>query len=332
MPLTARRFYDLNGVGLTVEAPDERHAGFLDPILAPLAATNLRPDWTVTLLAADAIAPPDPAAAPIWDGPLPEGLPSILTDDDGQRTLTVPGHFAVTSRRTVGRSQIHLVPAGLDSIRGTASFWLINEILAARSRHMLHGACLVRPETEQAVALFAPSGTGKTTTALALARNGLGLAGDDALVLEHAEDGAYLWGIPRVIKVHRRTADLLPWLQPVLKEWREDEQAVRLDRLQRVVTLASAARRRCAAVIVLQQPNPDGHRAKIIAKADAITHIVTDNIRRAPTGVDVNGQASFAAIARLVAQTPTIAVSVGPDPGSLDPEMIFAAIRSSRGD
>jgi hypothetical protein len=332
MTPTAHRFYDLNGVGLAVEGPDERHAGFLDPILAPLATVDRRPDWTVTLLPADAIARPSRAAAPVWDGPLPEGLPSVLFADNGQRTLTVPDHFAMTSCHAAGHLQIHLVPAGLDSIRGTASFWLIGEILAARSRHLLHGACLVEPRTEQAVALFAPSGTGKTTTALALARNGLGLAGDDALVLEHAEDGPYLWGIPRAIKVHRRTADLLPWLQPVLKDWREDEQALRLGGLQQVVTLASPTRRRCAAVVVLQRPNPDGHRAEMISKPDAIMHIVTDNIRRAPTGVDANGQASFSAVARLVAQTPTVALSVGPDPGSLDPELIFAAIRSSGGD
>ncbi len=326
MSRPVRRLYNLNGVGLAVEAADESHASFLDPILEPLtAARPVRHHWKITIAKARVVARPDVARA-IWDGPLPEGLPSVLTSNSGWSTLTVPDHFVMTNRRATRSSRIRVTSAGQSSIQGTAAFWLIDEILAVRNRHLLHGACLVRAETDEAIALFAPSGTGKTTTALALARNGLGLAGDDALVLDNAKNASYVWSIPRAIKVSRRTADMLPWLAPVLGPYNQDEQALRLGDLKQVVKSASAARRRCAAVVVLTKPNGVGHRAEMIAKADALTHIVADNIRRAPTGVDVKGQATFAAIARLVTRTPTITLSVGPNPVSLTPEVILAAI------
>ena len=327
MTRLVRRLYNLNGVGLAVEAADESHAAFLDPILGQLTvARTVRPHWKITITKARTVARPAVARA-IWDGPLPEGLPSILTSNGGWTTLTVPGHFAMTNRRAACSSRVRVTSAGQSSIQGTAAFWLIEEILAARNRHLLHGACLVTAETDQAIALFAPSGTGKTTTALALARNGLGLAGDDALVLHNAKNASYVWGIPRAMKVSRRTAEMLPWLAPVLAPHKHDEQALRFDDLELIVEPASAARRRCAAVVVLTKPNGVGHRAEMIAKADALTHIVADNIRRAPTGVDVKGQAAFAAIARLVTRTPTITLSVGPDPCSLTPELILSAIR-----
>ncbi|MGO9948131.1 MAG: hypothetical protein ACLPWG_14925 [Steroidobacteraceae bacterium] len=327
MTRPVRRLYNLNGVGLTVEAADESHAAFLDPILGQLtAARPVRHHWKITITKARAVVRPAVARA-IWDGPLPEGLPSILTTNSGWTTLTVPDHFAMTNRRATCSSRVRVTSAGQSSIQGTAAFWLIDEILAARNRHLLHGACLVKAETDQAIALFAPSGTGKTTTALALARNGLGLAGDDALVLHNAKNASYVWGIPRAIKVSRRTADMLPWLAPVLAPHKQDEQALRFGDLEPIVKSASTARRRCAAIVVLMKPNGIGHRAEMIAKADALTHIVADNIRRAPTGVDVKGQAAFAAIARLVRRTPTIILSVGPDPCSLTPELILSAIR-----
>ena len=84
-------------------------------------------------------------------------------------------------------------------------------------------------------------------------------------------------------------------------------------------------------MIILAKPNAEGHRAEPISKAEALTLILSDNVRKAPGGVDAKGQLTFAAIAQLVAQTPTFVLSVGPDPGSLHPDLIFAMIRSADG-
>lgn len=322
-----RRNYDLNGISLAVVAADQAHAAFLDPILAPLAvAAAAAPGWTIRLHSSEAIEPPPADTPRIWHGPLPEGLLSTLVRESDRQVLVVPGHFAMSSVRSARSTDIQVAPAGAKSIGGTAAFWLLEGILAAHSRQLLHGACLVRRATQEAFALFAPSGTGKTTTALALARTGLEFAGDDALVLENAEEGPHLWGIPRKIKVHRRTADLLPWLRPVLRDWTADEQVIGLDALDIVIPLADATRRRAAGAIVLLPPNAVDHRVETIAKADALTQLLTDNVRRAPTGVDADAQAAFTAMARFVGATPTVALSVGPDPGSLTAAAILSAL------
>jgi hypothetical protein len=326
-----QRLYDLNGILLAVVA-DEQDVGFLDPILAPLAVgTETSPDWTVSVHIADRIELPE-ASDTIWRGPLPEGLESVLSERDGRRSLTVIGQCTMTHQADSHSTLIQVAAAETNGIRGTAAFWLIDEILAERGQFLLHGACLVRPGTEEAIAIFAPSGTGKTTTALALARNGLALATDDALVLENTKAGSLIWGIPRAIKVHQRTAGFLPWLRPVLKAWEGEEQALALAEVEKVVRCASATRRRCTAVVVLAKPNAVDHRLDRIAKADALTFILSDNVRKAPAGVDVNGQATFAAAALLVTRTPTFVLSVGPDPGSLHPDLIFAMIRSPGAD
>jgi hypothetical protein len=323
-----QRLYDLNGIILAVVA-GEQDADFLDSILAPLMVqTGQPPHWTITLGIVDQIEPPHPSSNLIWQGQLPEGIESILTERDDQRTLTAAGQFTMTHRPASHSTAVQVLSAGTNTVRGTAAFWLIDEILARGSQFLLHGACLVRPETAEAIALFAPSGTGKTTTALALARNGLALATDDALVLENTETASLIWGIPRGIKVHQRTAGMLPWLQPVLRAWEGEEQALGLDEIEPVVQRAPAAARRCAGVIILAKPNTDGHRTERIAKADALTLILSDNIGKTPTGVDAAGQATVAAVARLVARTPTFVLSVGPDPASLDPDFIFEMIQS----
>jgi hypothetical protein len=322
-----QRLYDLNGIILAVVA-DERDVGFLDPILACLdVQTRILPDWTVRIDVVDRIEVPA-ASDLIWQGPLPEGLESVLSERDGRRSLTVVGQCTLTHQKGSHSTLIEVIAPGTDAIRGTAAFWLIDEVLVERGQFLLHGACLVRPETREAIAIFAPSGTGKTTTALALARNGLALATDDALVLENTGDDSLIWGIPRATKVDRRTADFLPWLQPVLKDWQAEEQALSLAEVGKVVRRAPPGRYRCAAVVVLTKPNAIDHRIDNIAKADALTLILSDNVRRAPAGVDANGQATFAAAALLVAGTPSFILSVGPDPNSLSPDLIFAMIRS----
>jgi hypothetical protein len=282
----------------------------------------------VTLAVADTIAAPVAPSHVVWQGPLPEGLDSLLTDDGRQRRLTAPGNFQITHPQASRTTSITVTTPGDNAIRGTAVFWVIDEVMAEFSQFLLHGACLVKPDTDQAIALFAPSGTGKTTTSLALTRNGLALATDDAMMLENAADGPRIWGIPRGIKVDQRTAGMFDWLQPLLKPWTSEEQGLRLDDVAQVVARAPVAARPCVAVIILAKPNADGHRIEPMGKAEAMTLILSDNIGKGPTGVDAGAQARFAAIAQLVARTPAFVLSVGPDPNSLRPDLIFDQLAS----
>ncbi len=323
-----QRTYDLHGVVLRIDAAHESLAAFMDIVLAPLAAAGTpAPHWTIVIDTVDAVAPVPPGARIVWDGPLPEGLPATLYDDGEGRIFVAPGHFRIAQQRGRRATDIAVAPAGWKSISGSAVFWMLDRVLLEFDHHLLHGACLLRPDRSGAIALFAPSGTGKTTTALALARAGLALAGDDALVLRNTDAGPLLWGIPRKLRVHRKTAAMMPWLAPSLVPFTQDEQSVTREAVAGAIDIAAPVRCPAIGAIMLRMPNADGNRIDAISKVDAVSHITTDNVRRAPGGVEAGAVASFAAIARFVARTPVIALSVGPDPGSLDLGQIFAALR-----
>ena len=320
------RFYDLNGVSLAIEG-DQQQIGFLDPILGLLACADRKlNDWVIRLVTVNEVDPPPLRSRTIWEGPLPENLESVCSEYDNNRTLFVPRHYSMTIETGSRTSLIQFTPEGGRWIGGTGAFWLLGGILAARDRFLLHAACLIALQSDQAFLLFAPSGTGKTTTALALAGNGLALAGDDALVLEMCDSAPFVWSIPRGVKVDRRTAGMLPWLAPALKEWDSEEQLIKLHELDHLIALASPARRPCAAVIILKAPNSIAHEIETMSKADAVTHILSDNVSRSPGGVDANGRATFAAIAQLLANTPTLSLSMGPNPDTFHPRIIFEAI------
>jgi hypothetical protein len=315
---SVHRAYDLNGVMLAIAAAEERLAAFLDPILAPLSCTiPAACDWIASMSPVAEIEPPV-GEDRIFEGPLPEGLPAIMIQKGDERVLVVPAHFAMSFQRNARKTEIRFVPGKESGLGGTAAFWLLDNVLAAHGRHLLHGALLVDPTTDKSIALWAPSGTGKSTTTLALARAGLHLAGDDALVLDASTRAGGLWAIPRKIKVHRQTAALLPWLGPILaNSWTADEQALDLGALSPLVALATPKPRQAELLIALQPPNNNDHVVAAITKPEALVAIARDNLRTAPGGVDADDAAALAALAGLIARTRVISLSVGPNPSTL---------------
>ena len=125
---------------------------------------------------------------------------------------------------------------------------------------------------------------------------------------------------------------MLPWLAPLLPAWTADEQGVAPEALRGAIDLPGPIRCAAAGAIVLMKPNASGHRIEAIAKPAAVSHIASDNVHRAPTGVLGDAQATFAAIARFIARTPVVALSVGPEPGTLTAELVLYALEAvSRG-
>lgn len=321
-----RRAYDLNGFTLAVAAEEAHAAAFLDDVLAPLRCEfSGRHDWKVLVSPVENVKAPSEGDC-IFEGPLPEGLPSMMVEVDDRRILAAPGHFTVSFRRQERMTEIGYVAGKERALSGTAAFWILDDLLAANDRRLLHGGLLVDPASDKAIAVFAPSGTGKTTSVLALARAGLQLGGDDALVLDVDEDGCWMWAMPRRAKIHRRTAALLPWVGPTLTNaWRQDEQALALETLATLIALAPPRRRRVALVVVLMPPNDETHRLASLAKPEALSMLASDNLRLAPRGVDADAVATLASLAKLVASTPVVALSVGPDPTTLSRDLLGLA-------
>jgi hypothetical protein len=318
----AQRAYDLPGCAVSILSGDCAVAGFLDPILAPLTCEPPAvPDWTICLVDHDTTEMPE-SGARIFDGTLPEGLPAFIVDHDRVRSLVVPGHFAIKVDRIAKRAEHRYIKGKTAAMGGTAAFWMLGEILAANAQYLLHGAAAVDPRYGEVVALFAPSGTGKTTTVLALARSGFHFASDDAMVMSVREQTPTIWGVPRQAKISRQTAAMLPWLAPCLTQtWIDGEQAVARDALAPLVMLASPQPRRVRQVIVLRPPNERDHVLLPVTKPDALATIARDNVRVAPGGVGTDNAAAFAALSTLIATTPVTALSPGPDPSTLATRM-----------
>ena len=105
------------------------------------------------------------------------------------------------------------------------------------------------------VMIIGQSGAGKTTSALALCAAGFGLCSDDLIICRVVGDQVVGWGLPRSLKVHRRTAGMLPWVAPLLTgEWSAED--------------GSRCRwRGCASVTRVEDRKPKTHRGALPAGA-----------------------------------------------------------------
>ncbi|TGT17875.1 serine kinase, partial [Mesorhizobium sp. M3A.F.Ca.ET.174.01.1.1] len=79
----------------------------------------------------------------------------------------------------------------------TPSMLVLDAALDAGGQHMLHTAGLTLPGRDALVLIHAPSGTGKSTTSLALASQGFGLCSDDVMILSAKAGEVTAWGMPR---------------------------------------------------------------------------------------------------------------------------------------
>ena len=155
---------------------------------------------------------------------------------------------------------------------------------------------------------------------------------DDATVLTPAEAGVAprVWGLPRALKVHRRTAAMLPQVGRLLgSEWNaEDEQSVSRTALRSVVEVLPPRPVPLAAFIVLGPRVAGEHRLRPIPKSDLLVHFASDNIFCSREGVLDVEFARYQSIARTVLASPALELNVGSDLGSLS-ECVLAALGRS---
>jgi hypothetical protein len=330
-----RRDYDLEGQRLAVVGSAGAPVSFLDPILAPRSTLRSEGHWQIDLDIKPTLPPP-PESEPRWEGILPEGLTARLGEAHEWEVLQAPDNYRIELHAARRIARIIVVPGSAAWLSATPAFWLLGRILESADRHLLHAAALLRPARGDAVLLFAPSGTGKTTTGLALARNGYRLLGDDAAVVDPPAAGPLVcWSLPRAVRLHRQTVALLPWLRAYLstdKCWKaaggadeEDSVVLPLSTLGGNLAMLCSGRFRCGGIIALEAPNPVAHRVAPLGTSDALLRIMLDNVRLPPQGLDARGERRIDALAGLVRAVPAITLSAGPDPASLSTALLEAA-------
>ncbi|MGX9182293.1 serine kinase, partial [Mesorhizobium sp. BHbdii] len=172
------------------------------------------------------------------------------------------------------------------------------------------------PGQDALVLIHAPSGTGKTTTSLALATQGFGLCSDDAMILNVASGKPLAWGLPRQVKIHQKTAEMIPRVAPCLgPSWdRNGEQAVSLERLSEIVRIERPVARPVAALLHLARSADNETRLVRMARTDAMVALALDNVRTGMTGLLPLQKRRLATIGGLVSSVPTFTLEVGARP------------------
>lgn len=316
----------LHGAALRVVAAPE-HAQRLDPYLAPLRGPVPAgaPVFTLTIAAQD--ADPDPQGAlPLAEGPLPEGPEARLFSTADGLLLLVPGRLSL---RVSGQAaHIGVVPGGESLIGGTPGIVAIEAAASLAGQALVHAAALTLPGRDSALLLAAPSGAGKTTSALALALGGFGLLTDDAAMLRPTPAGVTVWGLPRGLKVHRATLGLLPALAPLLGDvWdAAGEQPLPRARLAGLVPLPEASPVPVGAVVFVgSRRSAPGHELRPLPRAEVLLRLAADNLGRGPAGLPATERRRWAVLSAAVAGARCVELRAGTDLDAL-PAAVLAGI------
>ena len=247
-----------------------------------------------------------------WTGRQPDGLHGRLYEDDHTTISDVEGDCVTFIDHSARTAVAYVRQDGHNLFFGSALMLVVDAALSARDRHLVHGACLIERQSGRAILICVPSGGGKTTTALALSHDGFDLMTDDSSVMMPVQERPEIWGLPRAPKVHRRTAELLPWIGPLPDRFDENgEQAVSLEMLGGRIGLVSPVPTELGAIFVLGPRSPDNHRVEPLAKPDALVALAHDNVAWRPSGVLPRATRRFNALAGMIARVPTFQLSTG---------------------
>lgn len=242
-----------------------------------------------------------------------DGHPVLVMDDAVCLTLLPRGDALATVAPAADR----LRPALVD-----AMIFGLDHALSSHGQCLAHAACLTTPDGRGMVMLHAASGTGKTTTAMALVLAGFRLSGDDTTALLAPGNQGHLmaWGLPRGAKVHRRTADMLPALRHLVKDdgWdRDGEQMIGRATLRDAGLATSAGPLPVIGVVSLTRaedaPGPFTQQGPF----DALDALMRDNISPHPDGFFPGHEARFDLFAALVTATRCLRVPVRGHPADV---------------
>ncbi|MDA4846202.1 hypothetical protein [Hoeflea poritis] len=285
-----RQYFDLAGLRLEVTTDAPR---ILVPLLSLIGEwavpfdENVAPQCRFSLVHGPVEASSPPADV-FFHGMIGDEGPFQLSGNADCWHLLAPDRIRACFDRTNGTVEFTVGPACNGEILSIATSYALDHIVGAAGHVMVHAACIETPDGSGRLVLHAPSGTGKTTTALALVEAGYRLCTDDATILTPTADGQVLVrGVPRPIKVHRKTAGIFPWLGAMIKpeNWDEnEEQWVARKVLATKGCLAADDARPVISVIALRRSGLPMQLTELNG-ADAFGEIIADNIDLGAAGL-----------------------------------------------
>jgi hypothetical protein len=264
------------------------------------------------------------------EGTQPDGFYGRAYENDHTIVLDVEGGGVTVVDHDARTAHSYLRPGSYRQFFGTAVMLVIDAALASGGQQLVHGASLIEQRSGRAVLIVVPSGGGKTTTSLALAHDGFALMTDDASVLIPGTNRPLVWGMPRALKVHRKTADLLPWVGPLEDKWdKNDEQGVSIAALAGRAAAAPMQPVELGAIMLLGPRNPERHRVEPASKSDLLIAMSHDNVSWRKAGMTPKALRRFEVFAQALAQVPAFRISASPELSSL-PALVATAMQSAK--
>ncbi|WP_336799690.1 hypothetical protein [Kaistia sp. MMO-174] len=258
----------------------------------------------------------------IWSGTLIDGLYAEISANGDRQQFRVPGKLSITEEIGRAQTEVQVTASAEQPFRSMAGAVLLDMALRGHGLMTIHSASLMLPGRDELMLLFAPSGFGKTTTSLALALGGYGHMGDDVVILRQEGVELFGWGMPRTLKVQRRTAAMFPEIAPHLGAFggEEDEAPLTRAALAELLPLPDASKGYRIGAVVVVGPRSEGEASlKRLSKADALTVILSDNIGLLGGGVPRAQQELFRMLSKLVGSTPTFRLDAGTEPRRIAP-------------
>lgn len=322
--MTARVLLDLKRSIIEFSASEESvldrvAASFSPLVIDGVQARRRRPDFRVTIRKG-----PVPGALTtgtvIARAHLPEEGYAEMAEDEGRIVLLFPDRGSARMD-PAARSATVTFAEGRDEILRSSCLMLPFELaLDLGGQSILHAALFGLVEEPGVILLLAPSGTGKTTTSLALHAGGFRLLADDAAILRMAgDDVVTAWGLPRSLHVHRRTAEMLPWVKPLLSdEWSpSDETSLPWRKLlgEDAPVLPPEPVR---AIYFLERHGDAAEcRTEPMTATEAMVEMIADNVRVGETGLVPVQAHRLDVIDKLAATVPARRLVAGSDLSSI---------------
>lgn len=276
-----------------------------------------RPTLEISMVGGQDIVRPGKETT-IFEGKIVEEGPFILAQGEAGWSVTAPGEVAVRFSDNDTRARMVISPQCRQSLLGVTSSFALDHAVTQSGLCIAHAACMETPDASSRLLLHAPSGTGKTTTAIALIDMGYRLSSDDATILSAGRDGTTnANGIPRALKVHRKTGNMFDWLSRLVAngDWDSNgEQWVHRARLAEHGYLAEKTPKPVSAVIALARTDGPMLFAKEPSGAEALWRMLDDNINLGPNGLLPGNENRLNLFSNMLATTPAYRLEINGSP------------------